>query len=368
MKGGGKSVCMKYWREKTMHNRVWVEGVLFHLFVHFLWNIFLLHRVKTFTHCNTSHCCFQCEKWNRQMMRSEWTRERREVVFSIGILWKQTRRGFFRPTDKKGRVDFSNRFVRCFLLSCWLCLVQGRDGEKAKEERAFPYFPFGQSFHCRVRVVFHSVFCGMYLCHFFVDWDVLCAVIRFIKQKIKNIFVVKQIFSKKKKEAILVSSFPFTHPFFPFVSISCISTIWISLPVFSMPRREKPHHTHHSSVVWVWRWRNRFRGMLLLWWMSSANVQWTTHTVLNHAVCPLPMWSTYPCDSSSLLLFSSPVCEPQRDEVEEDDEWTWGKKNGTSSAQVNSERWIWTEMMYFVRYFCVLYKTDSIERELFKNG
>ena len=353
-----------------MHNRVWVEGVLFHLFVHFLWNIFLLHRVKTFTHCNTSHCCFQCEKWNRQMMRSEWTRERREVVFSIGILWKQTRRGSFRPTDKKGRVDFSNRFVRCFLLSYWLCLVQGRDGEKAKEERAFPYFPFGQSFHCRVRVVFHSVFCGMYLCHFFVDWDVLCAVIRFIKQKIKNIFVVKQIFSKKKKKRYsfppflsLILSFPL-HP--------SAASAPSGLHRLSSRCREghQPHHTHHLSVVTVWRWRDRFKGMLPLLRMSSANVQWTEHTASITQCVPLLMWSAHPCGSlfsSSLLLLSSPVCEPQRGGMEEDDEWTWGKKNGTSSAQVNSERWIWTEMIYFVRYFCVLYKVDSTESNLFKN-
>ena len=286
-----------------MHNRVWVEGVLFHLFVHFLWNIFLLHRVKTFTHCNTSHCCFQCEKWNRQMMRSEWTRERREVVFSIGILWKQTRRGSFRPTDKKGRVDFSNRFVRCFLLSYWLCLVQGRDGEKAKEERAFPYFPFGQSFHCRVRVVFHSVFCGMYLCHFFVDWDVLCAVIRFIKQKIKNIFVVKQIFSKRKK-AILVSSFPFAHPFFSFASISCISTIWTPSSLFSMPRRTSaaPHAPPQCGLSVAMERQIQRSASIVVDEFSQCSVN-GTHC-LHHTVCPPPHVVRSPVWLS--LLFFSP--------------------------------------------------------------
>ena len=183
---GKKGGCMEYWKKKTMRNRVWVEGVLFHLCVHFLWNIFyrtvwkrsliVTHRIVVFSVRSG------IDKW--------WEANEREkevvVVFSIGILWKQTRRGSFRPTDKKGRVDFLKRLMRYFLLSCWLCWVQGRDEGKAKEERIFPYFPFGQFFHCHIRFDFHNVLSDIYLCHLLIDCDVLCAVIRFIKQKIKK--------------------------------------------------------------------------------------------------------------------------------------------------------------------------------------
>lgn len=111
--------------------------------------------------------------------------------------------------------------------------------EKAKEERAFPYFPFGQSFHCRVRFDFHNVLFGMYLCYLLIDCDVLCIVICLIKQRIKKqIFLLSNKFSQRKeKEAILVSSLPFTLPFIPFASTSCTNAFWTSLSVFSMPWR-----------------------------------------------------------------------------------------------------------------------------------
>ena len=88
---------------------------------------FLSHRVKTFTHLNTTHCCFQCEKWNRQMMRSEWTGERSGGGVHIGILLKQTRRGSFRSTDKKREIRFLEQSHKVFP-SFVLTVLGSREG------------------------------------------------------------------------------------------------------------------------------------------------------------------------------------------------------------------------------------------------
>lgn len=349
---GEKGVCMEYWKKKkTMSNRVWVEGVLFHLCVHFWWNIFYrtvwkrslisTHRIVVFS--------------VRSGIDKRWEANEREkevvVVFSIGILWKQTRRGSFRPTDKKGRVDFLNRLIRYFLLSCWVCWVQGREWGKGKRGTSISLSPLWTVLSLSYSIWFsYCTLLHVSLSSSYCLWCVVCVVIRFIKQK-KNFFCCQTNFLKKKKKRYL---FP---PFLSLILSSPLHPSAASAPsglyrLSSRCREEnQPHHTHHLSVVWVWRWRDRFRGMLPLWLMSSVRVQWMTHTVLHHAVCPLSMWSTHPCDSLSLSPSSFLSRVWRRRGV------GWKKvMNGTSSAQVNSERWIRTEMtMYFGEIFlCVV--------------
>lgn len=148
-------------------------------------------------------------------------------------------------------------------------------GEKAKEERAFPYFPFGHSFHCRVLFDFHNVLFDMCLCHLLIDCDVLCVVIRLIKQRIENKYFCYQTnFLKERKKkrysfppflSLLLSS-PLHPPVVPTLSgLHCLSS--------RCRGGHQSHHTHHFSVVCVWRRRDRFRGIHPLWWMSSSSVQ-----------------------------------------------------------------------------------------------
>ena len=149
-----KSVCMKYWRERqctiVLGSRefYFICSCIFCeiYFYRTVWkrSLIVTHRIVVFSVRSGT------DEWEEANER-----ERREVVFSIGILWEQTRRGSFRPTDKKGGGDFSNRFVRYFILSCWVCWVQGRKwGKRQKKNEHFLIFPLDSPFIVMFDLIF----------------------------------------------------------------------------------------------------------------------------------------------------------------------------------------------------------------------